>query len=105
MRRAKLTLRRLRQDPHVRALTREVTVSTEQLIQPCFVAEGCSEPQAVPGLTGVFQETPDSLLRRTESDLRAGVSKFLLFGVPAETRERDIDGSFTCGQIEALKRR
>jgi porphobilinogen synthase len=105
MRKAKLTLRRLRQDPHVRALTREVTVSTEQLIQPCFAAEGCQAPQAVPGLTGVFQETPDSLLRRTESDLRAGVAKFLLFGVPAETRERDIDGSFTCSQIEALKRR
>lgn len=102
---SKLTLRRLRQDPHIRALTREVTVSTEQLIQPCFVAEGCKEPLAVPGLTGVYQETADSLLRRTEADLRAGVNKFLLFGVPAETRERDIDGSFTCSQIEALKRR
>jgi porphobilinogen synthase len=102
---SKLTLRRLRQDPHVRALTREITVSTEQLIQPCFVAEDASEPQPVPGLTGVFQETPDSLLRRTESDLRAGISKFLLFGVPAQKRERDIDGSFTGGQIQALKRR
>ena len=102
---SKLTLRRLRQDPHVRALTREITVSTEQLIQPCFVAEDASEPEPVPGLTGVFQETPDSLLRRTESDLRAGISKFLLFGVPAQKRERDIDGSFTGGQIQALKRR
>ena len=102
---SKLTLRRLRQDPHVRALTREITVSTEQLIQPCFVAEDASKPEPVPGLTGVFQETPDSLLRRTESDLRAGISKFLLFGVPAQKRERDIDGSFTGGQIQALKRR
>jgi porphobilinogen synthase len=100
-----LTLRRLRQDAHVRALTREVTVQLDQLIQPCFVAEACHEPVAVPGLSGVFQETPDSLLRRVESDLRAGVSKFLLFGVPAARAERHIDAHFTSAQIAALKKR
>lgn len=100
-----LGLRRLRQDAHVRALTREVSVSQDQLIQPCFVAETATAPEPVPGLSGVYQETPDSLLRRTESDLRAGVSKFLLFGVPAARSERDIDSSFTAGQIRALKSR
>jgi porphobilinogen synthase len=100
-----INLRRLRQDPHIRAMTREVSVSVEQLIQPCFVTEAGREPQAVPGLTGVFQETPDSLLHRVESDLRAGVSKFLLFGVPASRAEHDVDARFTCSQIEALKKR
>ena len=99
------TLRRLRQDPHVRALTREVHLQLDQLIQPCFVAEAIQRPEAVPGLTGVNQETPDSLLRQTEADLKAGVSAFLLFGVPRARSLRNIDWSFTAGQIRALKAR
>jgi porphobilinogen synthase len=100
-----LNLRRLRQDPHVRSLTREVYPRLDQLIQPCFVAEGTAEAVPVPGLTGVAQETPDSLLRQVEADLRAGVNKFLLFGVPQGRAARHIDWSFTAGQIRALKRR
>ena len=100
-----LTLRRLRQDEHVRALTRTVHLRLDQLIQPCFVVEGASRPEPVPGLTGVMQETPDSLLRQVESDLRAGVRAFLLFGVPRARAERAIDWSFTAGQVRALKQR
>jgi porphobilinogen synthase len=99
------TLRRLRQDAHVRALAREVHLQLDQLIQPCFVAEGTQGPEAVPGLTGVMQETPDSLLRQTEADLRAGVHAFLLFGVPRARAERHIDWSFTAGQVRSLKQR
>ena len=98
-----LNLRRLRQNEHVRTLTREVHVRLEQLIQPLFVAESIAAREAVPGLTGVHQETPDSLLRQVEQDLAAGVRKFLLFGVPRARSERDIDWSFTAGQIRALK--
>ena len=100
-----LNLRRLRQDAHVRALTREIHVRTEQLIQPLFVAEGLKSPEPVPGLTGVHQESTDSLLRQVEQDLAAGVRSFLLFGVPRARSARDIDWSFTASQIRALKQR
>ncbi|HWG75217.1 MAG TPA: porphobilinogen synthase [Steroidobacteraceae bacterium] len=100
-----LTLRRLRQSEHIRALTREVHVRPEQLIQPLFVAEGSAHPVPVPGLTGVHQDTADSLPRQVEADLAAGVRSFLLFGVPQARSERHIDWSYTAGQIEALKRR
>jgi porphobilinogen synthase len=100
-----LGLRRLRQDVHVRALTREIQLQREQLIQPLFVAEGLTQRQSVPGLTGVYQETPASLLQQVEADLEVGVHKFLLFGVPTARSERHIDWSFTCAQIAALKRR
>ncbi|HEY3730594.1 MAG TPA: porphobilinogen synthase [Steroidobacteraceae bacterium] len=102
---SRLDLRRLRQNEHVRALTREIHVRHDQLIQPLFVAEHTRRPEPVPGLTGVHQESPDSLLRQVESDLKAGVRKFLLFGVPRARAERDIDWSFTAGQIQALKQR
>ena len=102
---SQITLRRLRQDAHVRAMTREVSLSLDQLIQPCFVAEGTRERSAIPGLTGVHQETPDSLLRQVEADLAAGVRAFLLFGVPRGRAEHHIDWSFTAGQVAALKKR
>lgn len=100
-----LNLRRLRQNEHIRSLTREIHVRLEQLIQPLFVAEGLTAREPVPGLTGVHQESTESLLRQVEQDLSAGVHKFLLFGVPRARSERDIDWSFTSGQIRALKQR
>ena len=100
-----LNLRRLRQDAHVRALTRDIHVRTDQLIQPLFVGETNTRPEPIPGLTGTYQDTPQTLLQQVERDLKAGVDKFLLFGVPRARSERDIDWSFTAGQISALKQR
>jgi porphobilinogen synthase len=100
-----LNLRRLRQNEHVRSLTREIHVQPDQLIQPLFVGEANTRPEPIPGLTGVHQETPDSLIRQVEQDLKSGVSKFLLFGVPQARQEKHIDWSFTSGQIRALKER
>jgi porphobilinogen synthase len=100
-----ITLRRLRQDAHIRALTRGARPHPEQFIQPLFVVEGISGREVIPGLTGVYRDTPASLLRQIESDLAAGCSKFLLFGVPTAHSERDIDWSFTAGQIAGIKQR
>jgi porphobilinogen synthase len=100
-----LTLRRLRQDRFIRELTREVRVSATQLVQPHFVVEGQKVREAVPGLTGVNCETPDSLLKQVEQDLEQGVNKVLLFGVPGEKRDKDFSFDFTGRQIEALRRR
>src|SRR5262245_8056986 len=98
---SQITLRRLRQDAHIRALTRGARPHPEQFIQPLFVVEGISAREGIPGLTGVYRDTPASLLAQIEADLKAGVSKFLLFGVPASHQERDIDWSFTSSQIAA----
>ncbi len=100
-----ITLRRLRQDSHVRALTRGARPHHEQFIQPLFVVEGIAGREVIPGLTGVYRDTPASLLAQIEADLKAGCSKFLLFGVPSAHGERDIDWSFTSGQIAAIKQR
>jgi len=100
-----ISLRRLRQDVHVRALTRGARPHHEQFIQPLFVVEGIAQREAIPGLTGVYRDTPVSLLAQIEADLNAGCSKFLLFGVPATQQARDIDWSFTSGQIAAIRQR
>jgi porphobilinogen synthase len=100
-----LTLRRLRQDAHIRGLTRGIRPHPEQFIQPLFVVEGIAEREVIPGLTGVYRETPASLLTQIEADLAAGCSKFLLFGVPAAHSSHDVDWSFTTAQIAAIKQR
>ena len=98
-------LRRLRQHESLRRMVRETTVSPADFIAPLFVVEGLPDREAVPGLTGVYRDTPASLLKQIESDLEAGVSKFLLFGVPQGRATHDIDWSFDAGQIAAIKRR
>ena len=99
-----LSLRRLRQSRFVRELSRETRVSVDQLIQPLFVAEGLRERETVPGLTGVYRDTEQSLLKQIEADLERGVSKFLLFGVPAQKRREGFDFAFTARQIAEVRR-
>jgi porphobilinogen synthase len=89
----------------VRELAREVSVSREKLIQPLFVVDGPQRREPVPGLNGVYRDTPDSLASQIEADIGAGVDKFLLFGVPAGKRDREFDHSFTAAAIGGLRRR
>lgn len=100
-----LNLRRLRQNQLVRRLTREVRVSADQMIQPYFVVEGISKREVVPGLTGTFRDTPDTLLRQLEKDIKVGVNNILLFGVPSEKRSKKMNPDFTSSQIEAIRKR
>jgi porphobilinogen synthase len=102
---ARLGLRRLRQDPHIRGLTREVRLHPEQFIQPLFVVEGLDAPVAVPGLAGVNRDTLDTLLRQVEADLAAGIRCFLLFGVPREKHAHGFHHDFTARAIGALRQR
>jgi porphobilinogen synthase len=98
-----MTLRRLRQNNQTRELVRETRLSHKQFIQPYFVVEGIKRPEPVPGLSGVYRETPDSLLKRIEADLEMGSNKILLFGVPAQKSSKKYDPDFTTTQIERVK--
>jgi porphobilinogen synthase len=100
-----LTLRRTRLTAAVRELAREVDLRPGKLIQPLFVVQGLGRREPVPGLGGVFRDTPDTLLAQVEADLEAGTDKFLLFGVPAGKREAGFDHAFTAAQIAGLRRR
>lgn len=102
---AGLSLRRTRDNPHIRALVRGVRVHPEQFIQPLFVVEGLANRTPVPGLTDVYRETTASLPGQVEADLEAGISKFLLFGVPAAKGSGPFSGAFTAACIADLRRR
>jgi porphobilinogen synthase len=102
---ARISLRRTRLNPHIRALTQETRVHPAQLIQPLFVVAGINQREAIPGLDAVFRETPESLLRQIEQDMESGIDKFLLFGVPDKKAKSEFCHDFTCAQIEAVKNR
>lgn len=95
----------MRQNPWVRELVREHRVSHEQLIQPYFVVEGIRSREVIPGLSGTYRDTPDSVLKQIEEDMKAGVRKLLLFGVPQKKAKNKFDYSFTAKQIAAIKKR
>ncbi len=100
-----LTLRRLRQSPMIRELTREVVVDRRRLIQPHFVVEGIRERESVPGMRGVFRETGDTLLKQVEHDIEAGADKLLLFGVPGTKATSQFRFDYTATQIASLRKR
>jgi porphobilinogen synthase len=100
-----LSLRRLRLNPAIRELTREVRVSAEQFIQPHFVIAGLDEREMVTGLPDVYRETPSSLLEQIANDLEAGINKVILFGVPDSKATHNFDFGFTASQISAIKQR
>jgi porphobilinogen synthase len=86
-------------------MTKEFRVSPRQLMQPLFVVQGLADRESIPGLTGVYRETENTLLRQVEADLEAGVHQFLLFGVPSTKAAHSFDSSFTARQLEAVKAR
>ena len=91
--------------PQVRELTQDVDLSHKQAIQPLFAVQGIKEREIIPGIPGTYRDTPESLLKQVESDLKAGVNKFILFGVGEHKHEHNFDYSFHQAQIAALKQR
>jgi porphobilinogen synthase len=99
-----LTQRRLRADTHIRELTASVKLSHKSFIQPLFVDEAIHSPREVNGLNGVHVNTVDSVLFNIEKDIKSGVTKFLLFPVPANKKEKDAIGFDFSFAVNAIKK-
>jgi porphobilinogen synthase len=82
--------RRLRRTPALRALVRETNVTPADLIEPLFVKEGIDGPVEIASMPGQFQHTLDSLRKHAAESAAAGITAFMLFGVP---ERKDAEGS------------
>jgi porphobilinogen synthase len=80
-----------------------VKLSYKSFIQPLFVDEALSAPRAVEGMNKVQVDTIDSILFTIEQDLKNGISKFLLFPVPAHKKDNSFDFSFASNLIKKIK--
>ena len=74
--------RRLRQSPALRRLVCETRLSVEQLVLPLFVRSGKKLRHPIAAMPGVFQFSPDELLREAARAHALGVPAVLLFGIP-----------------------
>ena len=99
----KMNQRRLRANAHIRDLVAEVTVNQSDLIQPIFVDETLSQREPVKNMSGVFSDTEASILHQIERDLKAGVTKFLLFPVPKDRFETAFRFDFAQNVVAKIK--
>jgi porphobilinogen synthase len=85
--------RRLRQSPALRRLVSETHLSVTQLVWPLFVREGRKLRRPIEAMPGVFQLSPDELLREAEQAHKLGVPAVLLFGIP-EVKDARASGAY-----------
>jgi porphobilinogen synthase len=74
--------RRLRQTPQLRRLVSETRLHADQLVLPLFARSGRKVRRPIAAMPGVFQLSPDEIVREAAQALAAGVRAVLLFGIP-----------------------
>src|ERR1700761_5964754 len=75
-------LRRLRTSPALRRLVAETQLNASQLVLPLFARSGKKLRKAVEAMPGVFQLSPDEIVREASIAHAAGIPAVLLFGIP-----------------------
>ncbi len=83
-------LRRLRQHPGIRQLTRETRLSPESLILPLFVRAGRGEHRPIASMPPHAQLSPELVAVEAREAASLGLGALLLFGIPTD---KDLAGS------------
>ncbi len=85
--------RRLRSSPALRKLVRETQLSASQFVLPLFVRPGKKLRREINAMPGVFQLSPDELVREARRAYALGVPAVLLFGIP-DKKDDKASGAF-----------
>jgi len=85
--------RRLRQSPALRKLVCETRLSVEQLVLPLFARSGKKLRHEISAMPGVFQLSPDEIVREATKAHALGVPAILLFGIP-DKKDAKASGAF-----------
>ena len=75
--------RRLRACESLRRMVRETRVSPDSLVYPLFLIEGEKIKEPIESLDGQYRYSPDRVCEAIADCRAAGVSRVLLFGIPA----------------------
>ena len=81
-------LRRLRSSAVLREFAAETSLASAKLALPLFARPGKGLRKEVRSMPGVFQLSPDEILREAATALQSGVQAVLLFGIPDEKDEQ-----------------
>jgi porphobilinogen synthase len=85
--------RRLRSSSALRSLVCETRLGVEQLVLPLFVRAGRKLRHPIASMPGVFQLSPDELLREAARAHALDVPAVLLFGIP-DKKDAKASGAF-----------
>src|ERR1041384_3992875 len=85
--------RRLRQNPALRRLVSETQLNVAQLVLPLFVRRGRKLRKPIGAMPGVFQLSPDELVRDAARAHALGVPAVLLFGIP-DSKDAKASGAY-----------
>jgi porphobilinogen synthase len=88
----------LRQSPALRQLVRETQLHVGQLVLPLFVRNGRKLRRPIAAMPGVFQLSPDELLREAARAHELGVPAVLLFGIP-DRKDARASGAYAANGI------
>jgi len=81
-------LRRLRNNPAIRNMISETTVSLDSLIMPLFACTGKNTKNLIKSMPGNHQLSTDLLVEECQRLYEIGIRSVLLFGIP-ETKDED----------------
>ena len=75
--------RRLRGSEVLRRMVRETRADASSLIYPMFVCEGTDVKEEIPSMPGQYRWSLDRFPEKLEELAAAGVTSYMLFGIPA----------------------
>src|SRR5208283_3360331 len=90
--------RRLRASPALRRLVAETSLNVAQLVLPLFARAGRKLRRPIAAMPGVFQLSPDELLREAARAHDLGVPAVLLFGIP-DRKDAKASGAYAANGI------
>ena len=90
--------RRLRQSAALRRLVSQTELTPHRLVLPLFVRAGRKLRRPIQAMPGVFQLSPDELVREAAEAHRLGVPAILLFGIP-ERKDAKASGAYASNGI------
>ncbi len=82
----------------MRRLVSETQLSVGQLVLPLFVRSGRKLRRPIGSMPGVFQLSPDELLREASKAAETGVPAVLLFGIP-DKKDAKASGAYAANGI------
>ncbi|MDB6057131.1 MAG: Porphobilinogen synthase [Verrucomicrobiales bacterium] len=92
--------RRMRQSPVLRRMVQQNRFTADSLILPLFARFGKKLRQPVGSMPGVFQLSPDEVLKEAEKAHALGVPAVILFGIPDKKDEKASGAYATNGIVQ-----
>ncbi len=74
--------RRLRRTDLIREMVAETNIKLNGLIQPYFVCDGDGIRTEIESMPGIYRESTDKFLESIASDIKLGINKIMIFGIP-----------------------